>query len=647
MDFKRKPPQHAEKTKKRERPRDENQREDVDMPDRLELDSRKIAQPSSRMVSKTRSASEDEDIDMDRRQRESAPAPEANEDVAMNRRKREFAPAPGARDSMSPARIAKKPPAPLRLERRASVVPEFTLPPGTKLFTIPSLFTGTHAVKNCVGGIDLPIRNASSRRADASFANGNANGSGDKKSSAPTPSPPPRHANLSATQQQPTNLPYNWNHFHFATEMLLSKQDAGAMGFDWSFSEFQQQYHYVHKLPGAPSGYMFSPDQKQQMAEMLRRQKVGAQGPQSSPPILGADLNAIIAGLPSRATPPSVHDENQPDPPVESGPRDDSSDEDLERALKMSLEDDENEPDPSVESDPQDDSYEADLKRAMEMSLEGQENQPGPSNESDSRQTVSTFGSSPPLESPFSHLTNQASAQPPTPPLGSQFTPINGRRQRKSSSSSDADQSVPSIKPAGPQRSIKNSGATLVNRPTRSFGRREERAGTRAEEGSDSAAGNTQRLTVHPTYECCCPHCGFFGESYTKFKRHLAEHFVKEGWKEYRCPMKGCDQVFAKTQLTQYMKYLEEQGLIQPKDRGVRDSLLLCYHQFRYHVKEAQKMRRKHKTMKGESRKVRKMKCRIEEEAEGSVVELTDDEEVVLGHADDVEDDARVDGVTS
>lgn len=633
MDFKQKTPQSAEKTKKRDRPWEENQNEDVDMTNPFETDFRKIAQSSSPgRLSKTRSAGEDEDVDMDRRKRESAPAPEANENVATNRRAGQLAPAPGARDSMSPARMARKPPARLRLQRRASsIVPGFSLPPGTKIFSTPSLFTGTHAVKNSVGGIDLPIRNTSPKPGGASLANGNAIGNGDTQSRDPISSPPTQKANLLATQQHPAKFQYNWS--RFAKAMLLSKQDAGAMGFDWSFSEFKNQYDYLHGVPEDPSRYMFSPDQKQQMAGIARREKAGAHGLQPSPPTLGAAEVAIVAGLPSPAAAPGVNDENQSHKRVQIGPQDDSADADLERALAMSLEDDENQPDLSVECDPQDSTYDADLKRALEMSLESDHKQLDKSTESESGRKVLTVENSPPPESSSSHLANQESARPLTPPLGSRFTSINGPRKRKLSDGSGEDQPVPSVEPIVSQRSIITSGATLAKRPTRSSGRREERAGER----SDSAVANTQRLTIHPTYECCCPHCGFFGESYTAFKRHLAEHFIKHAWTEYRCPVKGCDRAFAKTELTQYMKYLEEQGLIQRKYRGNRDSLSLQYHRLRHHIKEMEKLKRKREMWECEMGKVRKMKCRIEE-VEGSVIELTDDEgedgEVVFSHAD-------------
>ncbi|TLD18288.1 Sphingolipid long chain base-responsive protein [Venturia nashicola] len=621
MHYKQKSPQSAEETKKRDRSGDDNQDEDVDMPDLSETPFRKRAQPSSRKLSRTRSASKDEDVDMDRRQRESAPAPEANENVAMNRQARRLAPAPAARDSMSPASHTKQSPARSQLERRASLVPGFSLPPGTQLFTTPSLFTGTHAVKNSVGGIDLPIRDASSRPGDAKFANGNVKGSGDVQSRAPpTPSPPPQHTNLPATRQQPTILRQEW--LLFAKEMLLTKSDALAWGFDWSLPEFKRQFDFLHGVPGT-SGYMFSTDQKHLMAGMSQRIKAGLHRPESLPRTLGHHLTAVIAELPSSAAPPSVNHENQPDPPDDSDSQDDSDEADLKLALEMSLEVEKDQPYPTIESDSQDDSDEADLRLALAMSLEGGINQPHPSTKLDSQQNVLALGISPPPESPSSQLSHQEPARPPTPPLGPHFTPINGCRRRKLSGGSDADQSVSSIESAGPQHSI---GTTLVNRPTRSFGRREERSGGRAEERTDSAVENTQRLTIHPTYECCCPHCGFFGESYTKFKRHLEDHFSKEGWTEYRCPVKGCDQVFAKWELTKYMKYLEEQGLIQPKDRGVRDSQKHEYQQWKHHAKWCQMMDREKKMRERENSKDRKMKCRIEE-VEGSVIELTDDED--------------------
>lgn len=620
MDSKQKTPQSPVKAKRRPRSKDENQDEDVDIPDRAEADSRRIAQPSPRRMSNTRSASEDEDVDMDLPERESTPVPEANEDVDMESRARESTPTPEVRDSMSPARKAKTPP----------LVPVTTLPPGTQLFATPSLFTGTHAVKDSAGGFkfELPLRDDSSQPGHGTLANGNVNGSSDTQLHAPPSSPRPRNASVSATQRQSTKFDYQ-SFLHFATEMLLSKQDSGAMGFDWSLSDFQQQYNYVHNVPGPPSAYTFSPDQKLQLAEMVRRKKAGAQGFDPSPPTLGYNVTALITGLPSTAALPDVVDDEKShsSPSVESGSQDDSFDADLERAIEMSLEkEDEQQPDVAFSPPSPREYHPSKLRRSPRLSM-------------------------------------QNSARPSSPPLGSgsRFTSINGRASPALLLDGSAvDQPVQPIE-SDSRRGINSYGPTPAKRPTRSAARRAERIGERAEDRSDSATENTQRVTIHPIYECCCPHCGFAGESYTKFKRHLAEHFVKDGWTEYRCPVKGCDEVFAKSELTQYMKYLEVQGLIQPKDRGIKDSLAHVYGRFKYELNIQKSMREKEEALAMHTSKIWKARFQLEE-VERQMTELDSDEddteeeeeeeEVVIAHADDdsedheYDDDATTVGVT-
>lgn len=135
---------------------------------------------------------------------------------------------------------------------------------------------------------------------------------------------------------------------------------------------------------------------------------------------------------------------------------------------------------------------------------------------------------------------------------------------------------------------------------------------------------------------------------------------MKDGWTEYRCPVKGCDEVFAKSELTQYMKYLEVQGLIQPKDRGIKDSLAHVYGRFKYELNIQKSMREKEEALAMHTSKMWKARFQLEE-VERQMTELDSDEddteeeeeeEVVIAHADDdsedheYDDDATTVGVT-
>ncbi|QDS71710.1 hypothetical protein FKW77_008478 [Venturia effusa] len=529
---------------KRPRPRDEikegNIMTDADGPKRS---SRPIANSSPKKT-KTSTKCFDKDI---------SPLPERTEfdeeilpgsqHVLPDMRhpsKSNTAPRHEGRDSMSPTGAKK-----------GKRYPKFGISPGGRLFEhgLPCSATGTHAFMNDKGQIEVPIRNS--------------------------------RAMGKMPIREVAQKPYRWcpDFLHLCTHMLLSKQDAGAMGYDWSASIFMWLYYQANGWD-VPAGIVstLTDEEARHMLELLvSRGSVQVSG--SSRARLSPDLIAIINRLPIPTAPPNIKNGSQQLPFVESG------------------------------------------------------TQP---------RSFIIGGSSPP-NAPLRQKKDQGSAQPserpserPASPLpGPRVNPKQRRRPFSSLSDSAEGQPLPILDPNW-WCGIKKPKRIPIRPSNRRGDGGKEKEGEGEQGRSDIFTGFAPHVTIHETYECCCPHCGFAGESYTKFKRHIAEHFEKDGWTEYRCPMTGCDKTFAKTELTQYMKYLEEVGLIQKKNRNAKDAISLLVAQKKSEIQliQAQKQERDYLLAR----------LRIRASAKGAgaqreVIEISDEPDVVV-----IEDDEDDDG---